>query len=173
MDSAKPRLYGLIKYRGESYEGSRGAHEPLDQRGIHPMAKIASPPLYIERNPLFWSIHPLWRKSSSLAGQGGGKPHPHQHQVQGRRRGKGPLPPRAAAPLQEPPPPPVAAAMGIFIAISSTGCTSSSTYIALLHHLPTVIFWKTWCLLQSIIFPWSIVFLCPCLSSDLFMAIVR
>jgi hypothetical protein len=40
-------------------------------------------------------------------------------------------------------------------------------------HLPLVISWQTWCLRQYIVFPWSIVSLCWCLSSDLFMAIVR
>lgn len=99
MDSAKPRLYGLIKYRGESSEGSRGAQEPLDQRGINPMAKIASPPLYIEGKPVFWR-HPSIVTKILLLGihQGGGEPSQHQHQHQGRRRGKGTLPPRAAAP---------------------------------------------------------------------------
>ena len=36
--SAQPQLGRFIKDGGESKEGSRGAQEPLDQRGIHPMA---------------------------------------------------------------------------------------------------------------------------------------
>jgi hypothetical protein len=177
MDSSKPILYGLIKYRGESYEGSIGAQKPLDQRNINLMAKIASPPLYWgETLVLEDPIHcdEILLLSSH---QGGGKPPPYQHKVQGRIRGKGPLPPRTAATLLLPALPSycrrgTAASrvrrhgdlqrhllhglhiIIIFINIYKNSSSSSS-----------VISGKTWCMMQYIIFPWSIVFLCWCLSS--------
>jgi hypothetical protein len=47
------------------------------------------------------------------------------------------------------------------------------------HHLlqdliiPTVISWQTWCMTQYTPFPWSVVFICPCLSSNLLLVIVK
>jgi hypothetical protein len=101
MKLAKTRLYGLIKDRGESYEGFRGAQEHWDQRGVYPMAKIAPPPLYIEKKPYFWR-HPFIATKFSLLGsrQGGGKssstPAPSSMKT---KRGKGPLPLRGVAHL--------------------------------------------------------------------------
>jgi hypothetical protein len=73
MDSAKPRLYRLVKYRGESYEGFIGSQKPFDQRGVNPIAKIASPPLYIEGKPLFRRVPSIVTKILLLdSHQGGG-----------------------------------------------------------------------------------------------------
>jgi hypothetical protein len=48
---------------GQGALDSRGAEEALDQRGIHPMAKIASPPLFIEGNPYIWRKPPIATKT--------------------------------------------------------------------------------------------------------------
>jgi hypothetical protein len=57
--------------------------------------------------------------------------------------------------------------------------TPPSRSAPLHHHLlqdlniPTVISWQTWCMMQYTHFRWSIMFLCPCLSSNLLLAIVK
>jgi hypothetical protein len=57
--------------------------------------------------------------------------------------------------------------------------TPPSRSAPLHHHLLqyliilNVISWQTWCVMQYTRFPWSIVFLCPCLSSNLLLAVVK
>jgi hypothetical protein len=58
--------------------------------------------------------------------------------------------------------------------------STPSSRLAPLHHhqlqgliIPTVISWQTWCMTQYTHFLWPIVFLCPCLSSNMLLAIVK
>jgi hypothetical protein len=68
---------------------------------------------------------------------------------------------------------------GSSIPPSASPSTPPSRSAPLHHHLlqdliiPTVISWQTWCMIQYTRFPWSIVFLCPCLSSNLLLAILK
>jgi hypothetical protein len=68
---------------------------------------------------------------------------------------------------------------GSSIPPTASPLTPPSISAPLHHHLlqdliiPTVISWQTLCMTQYTRFPWSIVFLCPCLSSNLLLAIVK
>jgi hypothetical protein len=68
---------------------------------------------------------------------------------------------------------------GSFIPPLASPSTPLSRSAPLHHHLlqdliiPTIISWQTWCMTQYTRFPWSIVFLCTCLSSNLLLAIVK
>jgi hypothetical protein len=66
----------------------------------------------------------------------------------------------------------VAASLAVAVSPPWWG-TSPSPSTTLLHHIPTVFPWQTWCFMQYIISPWCIVSLCLVLSCDLFMGIVK
>ena len=137
------------------------------------MAKIASPPLYNDGKPYFWRHPPIATKFPHLGShQGGGEAPPHHHHVQGRRRGKGPPCPRAGAALGSrrgaaSPPRRGAASPPRHGLLSPMGRPIFITIYCKIPSSPTVISWQTWCMMQYIIFPWSIVWLCWCLSSEL------
>jgi hypothetical protein len=171
--SAKARLDWLIKKTEGSCRKVLEVSNSPWIKGVSIMTKISPPLLYIARKPYFWRHPSIAMKFPSLGScQGGVEPPAHQHQFQGRRRVKGPLPERAATA-----PPGVAASRGLrhgdfhhhlLNELHLLIKTLSTIFI-----YPFLISWQTWCVIQSIIFPWSIVLLCLCLSSDLLLAILR
>jgi hypothetical protein len=79
---------------------------------------------------------------------------------------------RGETPLESPP-------KGSSIPPPASPSTPSSRSAPLHHYqlqdliIPTVNSWQTWCMMQYTRFLWSIVFLCPCLSSNMLLAIVK
>jgi hypothetical protein len=75
--------------------------------------------------------------------------------------------------------PPESPPEGSYIPFPASPSTPPSRSAPLHHHLlqdliiPTIISWQTWCMTQYTCFLWSIVFLCPCLRSNLLLAIVK
>jgi hypothetical protein len=95
MDLAKPRLYGILKYRGEAYSPRAILSKGHPSHGLDCISTS-----HIEGKTYFWRPPSIVTKILPLVShQGGGGATPHQNRIQRRIRGKGPLARRAAAPL--------------------------------------------------------------------------
>jgi hypothetical protein len=172
MDSTKTWLEGLVGLGGVPMKVLEVSKSPWingfwsDDRGEH---------LFLQTPPKTTNLPPPWLPSTR------GSAH-LQYQEGPRNKDKGAVLPLGSAGVGM-----SCAAVGTTVCLApplhwsppSPCCRLSLLgrhyhyYLKYLFIIPTVISWQMWCLMQYIIFSWSIVSLCLVWSSNLFIKMVK